>query len=449
MKSKLNKYFKGLFLVVLSLVMFAGVGMSTTNVNAAKQQFGVDWSRYQGANGKFGYAKDKFSISQIGGYYNGYFIDQTTYPTQVQYTIAQGKRAHTYIYARFSGRAQADQMLNYYLPRVQTPKGSIVALDVEDGSPDTDSVMYALQRVKDAGYTPMLYGYKAFLTAHINLTTVSNKYQLWLGEYPDYAVRSVPNYNFFPSWDNIGIFQFTSTYIAGGLDGNIDLSGITDNGYKGTTTSNKTGATAVKPNTTTPAISAGQKANNTKKSAIKVGDTVKINYSANKWSSHSKNLPIINSVKGHSYKVQEKDGNQLLLAGVMSWIDSSNVEILSVGTPVNSTNNNKSVNGTSSAVKYYTVKYGDSLSAIASAYGTTYSKLASLNGISNPNYIYPGQCLKVSGTATVTATKHYSVIWGDSLSTIAYKLGTTVSNLVAKNGIANANYIYPGQSLAY
>lgn len=45
--------------------------------------------------------------------------------------------------------------------------------------------------------------------------------------------------------------------------------------------------------------------------------------------------------------------------------------------------------------QYYTVKRGDTLSGIASKYGTTYQKIAQLNGISNPNLIYAGQRLRV------------------------------------------------------
>ena len=42
-----------------------------------------------------------------------------------------------------------------------------------------------------------------------------------------------------------------------------------------------------------------------------------------------------------------------------------------------------------------TVKSGDTLSAIAKKYGTTYQKIASDNGIANPNKIYPGQKLVI------------------------------------------------------
>lgn len=44
---------------------------------------------------------------------------------------------------------------------------------------------------------------------------------------------------------------------------------------------------------------------------------------------------------------------------------------------------------------YYTVQSGDTLSSIAKRHGISTSYLAHLNGISNPNYIYVGQKLKV------------------------------------------------------
>lgn len=395
-------------------------------VQAAKGDHGVDWAKYQGANGVFGYPHDKFAIAQVGGYYNGYFADQWTYPTQVQYAIAQGKRAHTYIYARFSNKYEADQMLDHYLPKVQTPKKSIVALDVEDGTPNTEAVLYALDRVEKAGYTAVLYGYKNFLLNHVDLARIAKQYPLWLGEYPDYNVTPEPNYNYFPSFDNIGIFQFTSTYIAGGLDGNIDLTGLTDVGYKN--------GNAEKPLTKPDAVQQGIVADNTPKKDIKAGYTVKVNFSAKNWAS-GESIP--NWVKGRDYQVIQTNGNKVLLGGIMSWINRSNVEILSTAKQ----------NNTQATASMYTVRSGDSLSAIAARFGTTVSALQSANNIRNANLIYPGQVLRVSGQAT--AQRAYTVRSGDNLSVIASRLGTTVGHLQSTNGIRNVNLIYPGQSLRY
>lgn len=95
----------------------------------------------------------------------------------------------------------------------------------------------------------------------------------------------------------------------------------------------------------------------------------------------------------------------------------------------------------------YTVKKGDTLSGIASKYGTTYQELARINGIADPNKIYPGQVLKINGTASSSSTQYYTVKSGDTLSKIAKQYGTTVNQLVAWNNISNPNLIYPNQKL--
>lgn len=53
------------------------------------------------------------------------------------------------------------------------------------------------------------------------------------------------------------------------------------------------------------------------------------------------------------------------------------------------------MNQSQSTSQYYVVKSGDTLSGIADKYGTTYQRLAEINGIENPNLIYPGQTIKI------------------------------------------------------
>ena len=56
----------------------------------------------------------------------------------------------------------------------------------------------------------------------------------------------------------------------------------------------------------------------------------------------------------------------------------------------------KSTSKSKSKQVIYTVKKGDTLSAIANKYKTTVSKLAKDNGIKNVNLIYPGQKIKIT-----------------------------------------------------
>ena len=98
------------------------------------------------------------------------------------------------------------------------------------------------------------------------------------------------------------------------------------------------------------------------------------------------------------------------------------------------------------AAQTYIVQRGDTLSEIAARFGTTVSELVRLNNIADPNRIYEGDRLIIrAGTSTGATT--YTVQRGDTLSEIAERYGTTVNELVRLNNIADRDLIYPGQVL--
>lgn len=97
----------------------------------------------------------------------------------------------------------------------------------------------------------------------------------------------------------------------------------------------------------------------------------------------------------------------------------------------------------------YIVKKGDTLSKIALNYDTSVTKIATENGIQNPNLIYPGQKLIIKTQSMGTELGHmcYRVVRGDTLYSIAKRYNTTIANIVMLNRIQNPNLIYPGQCL--
>ena len=100
----------------------------------------------------------------------------------------------------------------------------------------------------------------------------------------------------------------------------------------------------------------------------------------------------------------------------------------------------------------YIVKPGDTLSQIAMKYGTTVSEIARLNGIRNVNLIYPGQVLEIKTNSNNTQTSPsqiitYTIKRGDTLWGISIKYGVTIQNLVNWNNIKNPNLIYTGNTL--
>jgi LysM repeat protein len=114
----------------------------------------------------------------------------------------------------------------------------------------------------------------------------------------------------------------------------------------------------------------------------------------------------------------------------------------------------------------YTVRQGDTLTAIASRCGTTVEALLGANpGISHPGSISIGDKLSVPGgettskiaedwarerdarAAPVLATGRYTVEAGDSMASIATALGVPLVELVAANEGVNPFMLQPGQEL--
>jgi LysM repeat protein len=100
----------------------------------------------------------------------------------------------------------------------------------------------------------------------------------------------------------------------------------------------------------------------------------------------------------------------------------------------------------------YRVRPGDTLTSIAQRFGTTVSRLADWNGLSNTNRIRVGQRLVVSrGTSAAAATaasrQTHVVKRGDTLSAIARAYATTVHELREWNNLSHASTIHPGERL--
>ena len=414
--------------IVITGLACAGLFLCSQNVYASRAQ-GTDLSRYQGYTAVKGQASDEFAISQIGGINSGGIYTQATYQSQVASGIAQGLRMHTYIWYQVGGDKQAaKQCMDYFLPRVQTPKNSIVALDYEDGasydqSANTDAILYGMNRIKQAGYTPVYYSYKPYTLAHVDYKRILAEFpnSLWIAAYKDYAVTTSPDYAYFPSLDGVAEWQFTSMYKAGGLDGNVDLLGITQNGYRN--------GVATKPVSKPSAVKQGIKADNTPKADIKPGYTVKVNFSAIHWAS-GQSIP--SWVHGKAYRVQQVSGNRVLLAGIMSWINRADVEILQTSAQAKQTSGST-----------YTVQSGDSWWSIANRYGMNMYTLAARNGKIIYSMLHPGDKLTINGQTSRT----YTVRRGDTLSSIANRYGTTWQKLQKMNNLSNPNWIYLGQKL--
>jgi len=128
---------------------------------------------------------------------------------------------------------------------------------------------------------------------------------------------------------------------------------------------------------------------------------------------------------------------------------------------------------TSSSSTTYTVKSGDTISAIARKFGLAVQKVLDANALTWSSIVYPGQRITIPGTrstsaappspsapapeapldieeignATPTTPYYYLVKSGDTLSAIAKAHAVTLGSILDANKLKLASIIYPGQRI--
>lgn len=238
---------------------------------------------------------------------------------------------------------------------------------------------------------------------------IADNYELWLAYYGDYNnIRDIET-----SWENwIGV-QYTDRGNVLGIKGNVDRDLYTESIFLSDTSEI--------PNTENPNDSS-----NTESTyyTVQRGDT--LSEIASRYGTTVQEIADINSIANPN----------LIYPG----------QILRILT--NSTVHGTETRGTGSIT--YTVQRGNTLSQIARAYGVTINHIVEMNHIQNPNLIYPGEKLRITESTNTTLNpvlqnNYYTVRRGDTLWGIARKYGVTVQYLVRLNGIHNPNLIYPGQ----
>ena len=108
----------------------------------------------------------------------------------------------------------------------------------------------------------------------------------------------------------------------------------------------------------------------------------------------------------------------------------------------------------------YTVVRGDTISAIARRFNLDTSAVLQLNKLTPTALIYPGQNIKLTGTATAAPAPSapaasastsgatvYTVVSGDTLGGIAAKHGVPLSSIFSWNNLNGSSIIYPGQKI--
>jgi len=339
-----------------------------------------------------------------------------------QEALNLNKKIGIYHFANNSDNT-AEQEADWFIKNTKGYIGkAIPILDFEDKGA-THDVAWAkkwLDRVAEAyGCKPLIYMSESVVNSYDWSSVANANYGLWVAKYRDnnadynYDMSNAGRNPAVRHWKFYALWQWTSSGRLDGYNGNLDCNVFYGDKeawdkYIGNETPE------LEENNTIPVVVPAQDLS-TIAYTVKKGDT--LSEIAKEYGTTVDKIATLNNI--------------------------SNTNLIYVGQYlVIPTTSNANV----STATTYTVKNGDTLSGIANKFGTTYQKLAEINGISNPNKIYAGQVLKITGNSS-NITKTYTVKSGDNLTKIAKQFNTTVDSLVSKNGIKDKNKIYVGQVL--
>ena len=233
------------------------VAQAATDTVPAKST-GVDVSSWQGTKldqqAKSGAQFAVVKVSEGTNYQN------PNAQGQIQSAEQNNMMTMGYHYTHFGSNSnQAVQEGNYAVNSAQQaglPQGSYLATDWEqdvnnntNGSVEanTNAITSFMDTVHDGGYNPMLYSSEWLLKNKVDTNKISEKYPnaLWVAKYKTNGREDNPDYNYFPSMDNVAIWQYTQNWRGQNVDGNVNVVPLSN---KPTTDTNNTSNNAANTN---------------------------------------------------------------------------------------------------------------------------------------------------------------------------------------------------------
>lgn len=344
--------------------------MALKGIDVSQWQGNIDWQKVKGAGVQFamlraGYGRNNLDTKfhrnaqgaatagiPVGLYWFSYALNVEMARKEAQYAVELAKKY------KITWPIAYD--LEYDTVSYAAKNGITITKSLA-----TQMAIAFCEEIKHLGYIPMVYTNLDYLNRYFDRSQLP--YDLWYAQYASTA-----------SVTDKEIWQYSSKGSVPGISGNVDMNhGYKDYGNGGDSKPDLTPTPSPAPSGTTldlaVAVMQGKYgAGQDRKNAL--------------GTRYQEVQDFINHIAGASTDtlveevMQGKYGNgktrEIVLGGKYKAVQDK-------------------INGKGSGAVYYTVKSGDTLSSIAAKYGTTYQKIAQMNGIANPNRIYVGQKIRV------------------------------------------------------
>lgn len=344
--------------------------MALKGIDVSQWQGNIDWQKVKGAGVQFAMLRAGYGRNNL----------DTKFHTNAQRAIAAGIPIGLYWFsyalnvemARREAQYAVEVARKYKItwPIAYDLEYDTVSYAVKNGVAITKSLATQMaiafcEEIKRLGYIPMVYTNLDYLNRYFDRSKLP--YDLWYAQYASTA-----------SVADKEIWQYSSKGSVPGIAGNVDMNhGYKDYGNGGDSKPDPAPTPSPAPSGTTlnlaVAVMQGKYgAGQDRKNAL--------------GTRYQEVQDFINHIASAS--------TDTLVAEVMQGkYGNGEIRKTVLGSRYKAVQDK--IDGRGSGAVYYTVRSGDTLSGIAVKYGTTYQKIAQMNGIANPNKIYVGQKIRV------------------------------------------------------
>lgn len=188
-------------------------------VDVSSFQGDIDWEKVAEQGVEYAMIRCAFR-----GYESGKIVEDKTFAKNVEGATAAGIKVGVYFFTQALNKEEAYEEADFALELIRDYKVTLpVAIDVEDVSGSartdilsidetTDNCVYFMERVKEAGYSTMIYSNSKFFIKRLNITKLEG-YDKWYAFYNDTI--------YFPY--EIAAWQYTSSGYVEGIGSGVDL----------------------------------------------------------------------------------------------------------------------------------------------------------------------------------------------------------------------------------
>lgn len=321
---------KKIISILLSSATVLGLTFAN-NVSASTREEGVDVSSYQGSSSSyFKTLKNngaKFAVVKVGGSGGGesYHYQNPRASMQLANAKANGLAVGAYFWAQCgSSSSEALRMAKLAVSdakRAGLKSGSVIAMDYEAGAyasqktANTNAVITFLNYVKKAGYKPLFYSGASFARSNVDTKKLISKFGksiIWIASYKTTNAQYAPDYNYFPSMNGVGIWQYADNWKGLNVDGNVQFTKVISNGSvtkktpikQANATTNKANGVKKLPKSNTYTVKKGDSwASIAKAYGVDVNGLAKLNHATTKTMLHpGQKIKLTGTVSGVSTK---------------------------------------------------------------------------------------------------------------------------------------------------